>query len=438
MNLIYRLIIIFIFISPLWPTYFGIKLGSLPILNFNRAIGLILLIVFALNSITSKAWLSVAFSRLRPVSKPVMLLFIFFMWRFMSAFASKNIIYSLFLAAIDFLLQFLIFIAVVISFDDLKKIKNAFKIILISAVFVVLFGIIEHLCEKNIFVNLVPDSYRNVDFVASAIKDKVRDTYRVQGAFMHPLVLAEYLIVIIPIAGLFINDKQSILNRLFAFFVFTGGIIVLYSTGSRSGIVVFATQSLLFVLPLFLNRPKTNIDFIKAVLASAYFCITVICAGLYGKDIIIGRGSAEVMSTAARVLQLLNGVEAVVKKPILGYGQGLAADYIGVENIATGQLTVDNYYLTIAVESGIPSVIIFIMFISLFIKYSFNIHTMNALFNKNASNIFFCSVAGFAIFCLILSNYEAFGIIFSILGLMLVMRRITSDINSNTLKYGEE
>jgi len=415
----------FLVINPLWPTYVGIKIGSLPILNFNRVIGLILVSVFLLNSLLSRAWLSQAIGRLTPVSKPIFVVFVFFIWRFISTVASKDIVYSLFLVTLDFLLQFVVFIAVVISFDDLEVVKKAFKAILISAVFVVLFGIVEHLFEKNIFTSLVPNSYKNVDFVASAIEEKVRDSYRVQVAFMHPLVLAEYLTIIIPIAGMFLLDKYSKFTRSYAFFVFIGGFYVLYSTGSRSGVVVLIMQFLCFFFFYLMLKSQNEISVKKIITGGSLFCISIFIGVFYGKDYIIGKGSAEVMSTAARVLQLLNGIEAVYKKPIMGYGQGFSAEYIGVENISTGQLTVDNYYLNLVVESGVPAVVLFVVMILVFLRYALYINIINSLFDRMASICIFSLLMGFTVFSFILSNHEAFGVVFSIFGLILVLYRIS-------------
>jgi O-antigen ligase len=61
---------------------------------------------------------------------------------------------------------------------------------------------------------------------------------------------------------------------------------------------------------------------------------------------IAGDISMEETSTLARVVQLDSGWEAIKQRPILGYGLGNAAQ-------AISRSAVDNYYLSIFIETGI-------------------------------------------------------------------------------------
>lgn len=414
----------------MWPTYAGLKIGNMPIMNLHRAIGILFTVVFVSNILLSRVWLNLLVSRLKPVLRPVTIVSCFFIWRLLSAFASKDITYSAFLAIIDILLQFVIFIVVVVSFDELIDVKNGFKAVLFGSVLVVLLGTIEYFTERNIFVSLVPDSYKNIDFIASAIEEKVRDNYRVQVAFMHPLVLAEYLIMVIPISLSFLTEKR-LLIRVCSIFVFCGSILVLLATGSRSGIVVLGAQIFSFCLYLIFCNGKYRLRLRSFVLSFLLITASIAITSIYGKTLILGKDSAETMSTIARLVQLLNGIYAVLKKPIWGYGQGFAPDYVGVENIATGRLTLDNYYLTLVVESGIPALVLFILILLTFYRCSRLNNNMHIYWNKYAANLISCSLIGFIIFCFILSTYEVFGIAYAILGFTLVLHRISiRNINS--------
>lgn len=410
----------------MWPTYAGFKIGNMPIINLHRIIGVVFIVLLASNTLLSRAWLIRSIDRLRLLKEPLLIITFFYFWRLLSIFSSPNIPYSFFLIMIDILLQFVIFISIIVSFEDSYDVKIGLKAILFGAVLVVLLGLIEFISEQNLFVKLVPNSSKNIEFIASAIEEKIRDNYRVQAAFMHPLVLAEYLIIVIPISASFIFDKEFV-TRFSSLFVFFGGILVLYSTGSRSGIVVLGVQLIFFLLLTSYQNAKTYRgfnSFLRTFVGSVSLIILVAAGCYYGRDLIIGKGSAETMSTVARIVQLINGISAVSNKPLLGHGPGFAPEYAGVENIASGRLTLDNYYLTVVIESGLPALLLLILCFVLFYRYSrLCLHTESILFNTHIINLISCSVVGFIVFCIILSTYEVFGIAFAIFGMILVLYR---------------
>lgn len=425
-------------------------MGNMPIINLHRVVGFIFIAIILSNLLLSRTWLCQTVSRLRPLIWPIFLLLSYYFWRLLSVFASQNIPYSLFLVTLDILLQFVIFISVIISFNDSFNVRSGLKAILFGAVVVVIIGLIEFFSESNIFVSLVPNSSRNIEFIATAIEEKIRDNYRVQTAFMHPLVLAEYLIMVIPVSAIFLFDK-TFFTRICSYIVFIGGIFVLFSTGSRSGIVVLGVEFIFYLLFLlfcniklyrganhstlesglapqvpvlewYFNKKRISSLLTVSIASTALLTIFVV-ASYYGRDLILGRGSAETMSTVARVVQLINGISAVSNKPLLGYGPGSAPEYVGVENIASGRLTLDNYYLTVVVESGIPTLVLLIVNLIIYYLYSRYIVSSNTLFSKHSMNLISCSIIGFIIFCFILSSYEVFGIAFAIFGMVLVLYR---------------
>jgi O-antigen ligase len=63
-------------------------------------------------------------------------------------------------------------------------------------------------------------------------------------------------------------------------------------------------------------------------------------------------------SSSARVEMLTRGMSAIIDKPLLGYGHGMSVYLAGMVG-SDGHLTIDNYFLSMALDEGMPSLIIY-------------------------------------------------------------------------------
>lgn len=407
-------------------------MGTLPIINPQRVVGLLLVLCVVLNSLLSRSWYARGVERLKLAKGPVLLVSSFFLWRLLSAFFSEDPVYSLFIVTIDIMLQFVFFILIIVEFNSRRDVRAGLNIILAGAILVVLFGVIESITEHNIFFSLAPSGSSDTAYIASAVSEKIRESYRVQAAFLHPLVLAEYLVIVIPVAVMFLFFLQCrLLFKISAAFVLAGGLYVLICTGSRSGIVAFGIQIIVFSFFLLRQKIKKSRGFRTVfvfTVAVGVFCAVSVVAYYYGPNLLLGRDSTEMSSTATRLIQLYKGSSAVEDKPLMGWGPGVGGNYAAVENPKTGMATVDDYYLSLALESGIPALVLFVLMLWMFIQKSRQIAKLSTINYSRTAEFFSISLIGFAIFCTILSIYEIFTIIFVIFGLIIVMQRdITSD-----------
>jgi hypothetical protein len=98
-------------------------------------------------------------------------------------------------------------------------------------------------------------------------------------------------------------------------------------------------------------------------------------------------------------------------------------NYAAVENPVTGMATVDNYYLSLALESGLPAMLLFILILWTFIRRSRRMAAIPGNFCGRVAECFSLSFIGFAVFCMILSIYEIFTLVFVLFGILLVMER---------------
>jgi O-antigen ligase len=248
-------------------------------------------------------------------------------------------------------------------------------------------------------------------YVASALTEKIRGSYRAQAGFLHPLVLAEYLILTIPIAISFVKIKVSKHIKLASVTVLTLGVYTLISTGSRAGVLIFILQlGLMFLFKLI--RDLKNQREIMPIIRS-FVMIAVIFTGIpisynFASLALEGQSNSESMSTQARIDQFNLGLDTFEKHPLVGWGPGLAVDHVASSNVTTGEKSVDNYYLTVAADSGLPA---FILFFCLVVTYYRKARKLMAKLESPYSNIsdgLSFSLFGFFIFCAVLSTFEVF------------------------------
>jgi O-antigen ligase len=145
------------------------------------------------------------------------------------------------------------------------------------------------------------------------------------------------------------------------------GILAILKSGSRAGVVSLAV-ALVFVGGVIWLRSFNSRGFGKA------FAIAALPAFLFGlalayyvvQELLQGRGQVEASSSSVRLKMLLDGVKALVDSPIWGFGHGMAIYKAGVISGGTGTATIDNYLLTIALDSGYVGLAIFIALIGTF------------------------------------------------------------------------
>lgn len=409
--MLYRLYLAYLTLFTLWPTYAGLKVAGLPILNIQRIYALLLIVLTLSSLFASPKNMTIAYRVFRESLGAVVLVSLFFLWRLVSSVFSEDPIYSVFIAALDILLQYSFFMITILVVSNEKKVIKSLQFVLYGAAIVSIIGVIESLVQTNMFYNLVPKSAMETGFVASALTEKIRGSYRTQAGFLHPLVLAEYMILTIPIAILFLKIKISRHIKLISILVLTLGAYTLISTGSRAGVLIFILQlGLMFLFRLI--QDIKNQQKIMPVIRS-FGMIVVICIGVpvsynFASVALEGQSNSESMSTQARIDQFNLGLETFEKHPLVGWGPGLAANHVASSNVTTGEKSVDNYYLTLAADSGLPA---FILFVCIVVTYYRKARRLKAKLGSPYSNVsdsLSISVFGFFIFCAVLSTFEVF------------------------------
>lgn len=186
--------------------------------------------------------------------------------------------------------------------------------------------------------------------------------YRVQSKFTTSLGLAEYYALATPFLLHFLLTARSPFVRVAAAATLPLIFWMIIRTDSRLGMVGFMLASLLFIAVWASTRWRTQRDSLFG--PATLLAYPVLFCGFITATFFVGRlhamvwgSGAQQYSTESRKLQFAMGIPKVLSHP-WGYGIGRSAEVLGFTNGA-GILTIDTYYLAVALEFGIVGFIVY-------------------------------------------------------------------------------
>lgn len=344
----------------LWPKYAYIPLDALPTKNPQRMFFLAFLAYFLFALSTSRSLRDQFVARVRGAPVLMSLIALFFAWRLLSSLASSSPLDSLYAGLIE-MFEFLTpFLLVVTILRDRRDLDYLLLVLLVTATLVCLLAIAESMLKRNLFEPLIVVDTSRPEFFREALVAKLRDQqYRVKASFHHPLLLAEFLVCMLPLIFYRIG-KSAIAERTLLLVLLAMILWSIYAAVSRSAIVAGLVAAIAYSGVFFVRtfaRRRLDARTVFSVLAVPVFFLLAAGAYSYVLELAIGRSTAEQASSLARLVMLKYGIPQVLDSPILGHGVGfgpLILGYIG----ETGQVTLDNYYLSLALDSGLPALLL--------------------------------------------------------------------------------
>lgn len=291
-------------------------------------------------------------------------------WVFICAAIGEEPIYSVIEAAKDaiYLTSFILF-GLWLSRRDYGPLL-VYRCFLFFGFFVVVAGVVESFTFFNYFTQFasMEGSISSQQALQSIVADKARGgNYRVQSVFDHPIVFAQFVAAIIPLAVFSIAKEKKLFWRLLAASIVPLAILAIGKSGSRSG--YFSLAAAFGCMGLMWWFKAVNRGYISravAILSLPLLLVAGIFAYIILGELFAGRSQHEISSTNTRLTMLANGWHSLLESPIFGYGHGMAIEKAGVVNVA-GLATIDNYLLSISLDAGLVG---FLIFISIPIIYS--------------------------------------------------------------------
>lgn len=218
----------------------------------------------------------------------------------------------------------------------------------------------EYLRGENLFLALVPYDPSNENFLRAVVESKMRGgEYRVQGSFDHPLLLAQFLGVALPLALWLAWTDPSWRMRLFTIATLLVLPAVMWFTRTRTALGLTAFVGALaatLVAIAAVRQPRADGGNLRAAIGLVGLAAVGVAVLAFMVQLAVGRTEEESSSTQVRLLMLERGLDAMIASPLVGDGPGVGGFQAAV--IGTGGLvTLDSYWLMLLLESGLPALL---------------------------------------------------------------------------------
>ncbi|MDF1690463.1 MAG: O-antigen ligase family protein [Cycloclasticus sp.] len=353
-------------VMALWPTYLLIKLGGLPAIDARRIAAGFSIVAMIYFLIARKSYLNGRVNWASgPLQKGAVFVGIYALWRFASCFSAHAPLVSIVIVLWEVVYYYSMFFVGAIFFSRIH-IQNWLMIVFMALVVIIsFFAGIEWLMEKNLLLQFAPVNEQFAEFNKMLTISRVRDGfYRAQSTFEHPLLLAEFsaIGVCFSLASILWNTKTKALS-IFYTIVLILSVMAAALTGSRSALITIVVGAgVIIMLKLFSPKELVNggQQFVRKLLFIAMLIGAVGVSIPLVQVISEGKTNSERTSTDGRVFMLNQGLENIEKRPIFGFGPGSAGELAGIKT-GSGVTTLDNYFLAIAIESGIPALLLLFM-----------------------------------------------------------------------------
>ena len=404
----------------LWPRYVSLGAAGPLGLNLTQFLYAGLMVLWAgllLWSPPTRARLARRLAGHRAVTAALLLLL---GWRLASVFRSDELGFSAYWWVNDAVSYYLVFFIALTVIADARAARRWVALITIVGVAVTVLALVESALGHNLFLSyLAPTD----EYVQSALRDKSRGGgYRAQATFENPLLLGQFLAWLLPLLVFFLVRGRGRAVRLAALAALPILGLAVVANASRSSLVATAAVTLLLVLVLAGRSLRSATPGrIAAAFAGLAVLATVVAVAIPElADIARGRG-LETQSTSGRLLMLERAVPLVLERPLLGHGVLRAAFEVGYRT-PTGFLTIDSYPISLAVESGLPALLLFFGLLGYFVGLGVWLAVRRADDASLLAGALGTSLLGMGVFLVITSLPHNLPFVFAGFGLLVVLR----------------
>lgn len=348
----------------LWPNFAYLPIPALPIKNPQRLLWALAL-AYWIYALSTNTELRQRLAQRVSSSRIAWLVLAFFVWRAMSVPFSEfpGLGMTLLLRELfDYLPAFLFVLTWVRDANDVSRIG---RWLLFATVVICGLAAAEYAGKRNLFLSVIPYDPNNEEFLQAALESKIRGgVYRVQASFNHPLLLAQFLSVTLPVLLLTLWGDRSRGIRAIGWCVLLVLPAVLWSTQTRTALGVSAFIGALAVLLVALEAvrrraPGSDRRNLQAALVLVFLTAIGAAVMAFALQLAVGRTSEEAESSRARVEMLDRAIVGARERPLLGAGPGVGGFEAANVN-SRGRVSLDSYWLIVLLESGVPALALFL------------------------------------------------------------------------------
>jgi len=349
-----------------WPDYLAVSLPGLPWITAVRLIGFPLVAILLICISISRPFKRELSSQLAGFPTIGRLVVAFSAIAFLSIFLSAHVGNSVSKFIVAQVSWTAVFFASVYVFSKPGRVVKAAYMLWGLALLQLAIGVWEYKNSRVPWAGHIPWFLKIEDEAVQRIlaggARAATGIYRVQARFTTSLGLAEFLALTLPFILHISVVSRKLVVRWCGIATIPALFWLILKTDSRLGVIGFFMTLLLYILfwGLVRQRRERGSIFGPAIVAS-YPAIFVgfVTATFFVRRLrnIVWGGGAQQSSNDSREAMYRDGIPIVLRNPI-GHGIGEGAITLGFSNGA-GVLTIDTYYLAVALEYGIIGFIVF-------------------------------------------------------------------------------
>jgi hypothetical protein len=418
----------FMMAIPLWPNYMAIAIPGLPWVTLLRLVGIPMFITFMICLSVSSDFRGVIKTALADAG---------IIWKFLVLFGIVQIFSIAFSPAKGASMQPLIFYqmywigAFFIACFVFSRRGDALIwaiLLCVAAALLSLIAVAEFVQGRPPWVGHIPRFLKVQDpMIYTALLGAAREGHhRVQGTYNQSLGLAEFMALTMPFLIYFAIGRFSQYARWAAVACMPLVIFATVETQARLGLIGLIMSVALYVLFWAATRwLKNRHDLFSAIAffsfpagAAMVFAASFFVQALHNK---LWGGGEQQGSTEARVIQYHTGIPKLLSHPF-GHGVNQGAIDLGFY-LPGGQLTIDTYYLVVALDYGFLGLLFYYGFFVMTIsKASLYIMRSSSLDNEDALVIpATIALINFLIIKSVYSQQENHPIAFILVGLIVAL-----------------
>lgn len=344
-------------ISVAWPTYIALQLPGAPRLDPRRlvALGTLLALIYL--------FVGRATIRARAANLPVAARLALILLVLMTVQRLASVVWSTpaGAAAAAFFWEFAgysaVFLFALLVLDSTSSRQALSQAMFVTALLCALLAVLEFVFKRNLLTDLLLRFGNDPEVMVAMGLSRIRDgLLRAQGPFEHPLLLAEFGSAVFCLAlARILFARQAGGQSALAWIGLVASLLCMVLSFSRSALACAGLGGLWLGL-VWLMRSRRGTARLPGVKVAVMMIALVLAVGMawsVGQTYVSGQTKEQSESSTARAYMLERGIAALEVQPLKGFGIGAAGELAGVHGRAR-VLTLDNYLLTVALESGLP------------------------------------------------------------------------------------
>ena len=414
----------------MWPNYLALSLPGLPWVTMLRLTGFPMAFLLLICLSTSEKFRAELRQTFGSVPGLWQCLLIFVVMQFVTIALSKAPPAAMQRALLQQVNWTSVFVVAAWVCRTPGQVGRYIALIVLLALPIIVLTFIEGRVQHVLWAGSVP-SFLKVDdptaalILSSAIRGAT-GLYRTKATFSTPLGLAEYLALLTPFALHYAFGNYRLIVRLFSAAMVPVLFYCIRLTDARLGVVGFGVSILLYFLFWGLLRLRRNRrDLVAAAIVYAYpavFCAAAVAVmAVHRLNTMVFGGGAQAASNDARKNQLRMGIPKIFENPI-GHGPGGSGPAMGYG--ADQFITIDNYYLTLALDYGVIGIVAFLAMFLLVIGASAKAGVQGASYKDRELTYavpLSIALSAFLVIKLVFSQNDNHPLVFMMLGMAVAL-----------------